>query len=109
MIDEQREQRRVDVLIEVRWNGPTGSHEARASDISPTGCFVDTIVRANVGEEIHLNLRLPAGDWIEVQGVVTYGNANTGFGVKFIDLSESAVKQLQWLVKAEIYKTDKQG
>lgn len=109
MIDEQRKQRRVGVLIEVRWDGPTGSHEARASDLSITGCFIDTIVRATLGETINLKLCLPAGEWIELQGTVTYENANTGFGVEFTKLSETARKKLGWLVMAETYRADKQG
>ena len=108
MSDERRKHNRVPALIELIWEGATGKYEARTSDISTSGCFIDTIARVSVGEMIKFKLRLPAGDWIELQGEVVYTQPNLGFGVCFTTISDSDWKRLEWLVKAEAYRADKQ-
>ena len=101
MASERRRHPRVPALFEVTWEGAAGRYEARTSDLSEGGCFIDTIVPAAPGEEITFRLRLPAGGWLEFRGVVTYHFPNTGFGVRFEAASAEDRKRLQWLVKAE--------
>jgi hypothetical protein len=98
---ERRRYPRVPALFEVTWEGAAGRYEARTSDLSEGGCFIDTIVPAAAGEELTFRLRLPAGGWLELQGVVTYHCPNTGFGVLFKAASAEDRKRLGWLVKAE--------
>jgi PilZ domain len=50
--------------------GAAGRYGARTSGLSEGGCFIDTIVPAAVGEEVTFRLRLPAGGWFELGGVV---------------------------------------
>lgn len=101
MDGERRRHPRVPALFEVVWEGAAGRYEARTSDLSEGGCFVDTIAPAAVGEEITFRLRLPAGGWLELRGVVTYHYPNAGFGVRFESVSPEERKRLEWLVKAE--------
>lgn len=89
------------VLFDVAWEGAAGRYEARTSDLSAGGCFVDTIVPAAAGEELTFRLRLPAGGWLALRGVVTYHFPNVGFGVRFTAASTEDRKRLEWLVKAE--------
>ena len=88
--------------------GATGKYEARTGDLSMGGCFIDTIGQVTVGEAIDFKLRLPAGEWIELRGEVTYQYPNMGFGVRFTDISDADRKRLEWLVKAEAYRAEKQ-
>lgn len=107
MADERRRHPRVPALFEVSWDGAGGRYEARTSDLSEGGCFIDTIVPAAPGEEITFRLRLPSGGWLELRGIVTYHFPNTGFGVLFKATSAEARKRLEWLVKAEGSKAGK--
>jgi uncharacterized protein (TIGR02266 family) len=107
MAGDRRRHARVPALFEVAWEGAAGRYEARTSDLSEGGCFIDTIVPAAVGQEITFRLRLPAGGWVELQGVVTYHFPNTGFGVRFESASAVDRKRLEWLVKAEGRKAGK--
>lgn len=108
MSDERRSQGRVPALIEVLWEGVSGRYEARTGDIHTGGCFIDTIAEVAVGEIIHFKLRLQNEDWIEVKGEVAYKYPNAGFGVRFLSISSEADrKRLEWLVKAEAYRSQK--
>jgi hypothetical protein len=107
MAGERRRHQRVPALFDVAWEGAAGRYEARTSDLSEGGCFIDTIVPAAVGEVLTFRLRLPAGGWLELRGVVTYHFPNTGFGVCFNAVTAEDRKRLGWLVKAEGRKAGK--
>ena len=100
MSDERRKDKRIPLLIDVSWEGRAGKHEARTSDLSTGGCFVDSFAAANVGEQIHFKLQIPNGDWMELDGEVTYAYPNVGFGLRFINLSESDKEKLEKLITA---------
>lgn len=105
MADERRTHQRVPVLLDIVWEGTTGKYEARTSDISLGGCFIDTIGQVILGEMIGFKLRLPGGGWIELQGEVSTVFPNVGFGVRFTQASDW--KKLEWLIKAESYRAEK--
>ena len=107
MTDERRKHKRAPALLDVIWEGGTGKYEARTGDLSTGGCFVDTIGQVTVGETISFKLRLPAGEWLELQGEVVYQYPNMGFGVRFTNVSDSNLKPLAWLVKAEAHRAEK--
>src|SRR2546425_13288748 len=107
MEEERRAHRRIPLLVEVVWEGATGRYEARTSDMSAAGCFIDTLGRSMVGETINFRVRLPAGDWIDLEGEVMYEQPGTGFGVRFTNLSEFDRQRLEWFVKAEAFRADK--
>jgi c-di-GMP-binding flagellar brake protein YcgR len=98
MSDERRREKRVPVLVEVLWEGNTGRYNARTSDLSLGGCFIDTIGHATSGERLGFKLRLSDEEWIEVEGTVTYAYPNVGFGVQFTNVSENDRKKLEKLV-----------
>lgn len=106
---ERRRHARVPAMFEVVWQGAAGRHEARTTDLSLGGCFVDTIAQAAVGEPVTIRLRLPAGDWIELRGEVTYQYPNAGFGVRFTGGSDEDRRRLEWLVRAEGRKAGGRG
>lgn len=95
---EKRKNPRVPILLDVLWESATGKYEARTSDVSLGGCFIDTIGQVAVGETISFKLHLPSGQWIELQGEVKYELPRIGFGVKFKDVSELSQKHLEALV-----------
>lgn len=109
MSNATRKHKRVPALLEVTWEGAAGRHEARTSDITVAGCFIDTLGQVRVGETLKFKLCLPAGDAIEVQGKVVHKYPNVGFGVCFTNIADPDRKRLEWLVKAEAYKAGKQG
>ncbi len=100
MNDERRKEGRVQAIIEVIWEGANTQYQARTSDLTTSGCFIDTIGQAAVGDIVTFKLLLPAKDSIEIQGEVLYSYPHSGFGVRFTNVSDTDQKKLEWLVKA---------
>jgi Tfp pilus assembly protein PilZ len=90
-----RKHERLPILTEIVLSSASGNREARISDLSVGGCFVDTIVVARVGEEVSLKMTLPPDYIVETTGTIAYIFDGTGFGVSFTDLSETAAKSIE--------------
>jgi hypothetical protein len=105
MTDEKRNRERLPLVIETTWEGSTSKSLARTVDISATGCFIDTLGPAEVGEMLNLRLTLPDGEFISVQGVVMYQMPSVGFGVQFTQISDSDRLRLDALVDMEAKDT----
>jgi hypothetical protein len=85
-----RKHERSTFLTEVLLESSSGRREARISDVSDGGCFVDTIVIVRPGEEISLSGTLESGEEFAVTGKVAYVMDGFGFGVEFTDISDAA-------------------
>ena len=86
------------MFLEVAWEG-TGQLTARTSDISLAGCFVDSVTRIGEGETLRFKLRMPDGEWIQLQAIVAYTYPNIGFGLRFTEISEEALTKLKQLIE----------
>jgi hypothetical protein len=87
MSDERRDEERIPLSLEVRWEGVM--HSARVSDISVDGCYIDTIAATvAVGELVSFELKLPGGEWLPLRGEVTHTMPNVGFGLCFTFLTD---------------------
>jgi hypothetical protein len=74
---------------------------ARTSDVSRTGCYVDTLTPIPQGKSIHLVLTA-GGETFETTGKVIYASPGLGMGIQFyqpIDPRQLAVLD-RWLEKA---------
>jgi hypothetical protein len=88
MTEERRNEARVQINLPVRWNGQSGTHEARIEDVSLGGCFVNTSGHVEKGEVVVLEVRLPSGEWLPLRGEVTSIQDGIGFGMVFTFLTE---------------------
>lgn len=104
MTQERRQENRIPVLMGIQLEGESGRYEARTSDLSNGGCFVETLGKQTEGQAISFKLRLPSGDWLDLQGTVIYVDPNVGFGVRFTNISEDHQRRLEWLIKAERHR-----
>jgi hypothetical protein len=98
MGDERREDERVEVNLPVRYDGLSGSHDARLSDLSLGGCFVNTAGRVEVGEVVGLKIRMPDGQWLELRGEVATFQEGIGFGLLFTFLTDEEQLALRQVV-----------
>jgi hypothetical protein len=60
----------------------------RVTDVSSGGCYVETIVSVQVGEEVKFELNHPDGHSVPFTGTVAYHFEGMGFGVKFTNLND---------------------
>jgi hypothetical protein len=97
MTDERRSDERVDTNLPAKWDGLSGGHEARITDLSLGGCYVNTNGRVDLGEVIVLEIKLPSGEWLQLRGEVTSYHSGIGFGVLFSFLTDEEEQTLREL------------
>ena len=87
-MQDRRRDERVPLPMEVAWEGDSGKHTSRISDISMSGCYVESLAQVTVGERIRFQIQMPNGQWVPLTGVVVYQHPQVGFGVNFTTLTE---------------------
>jgi hypothetical protein len=95
----KRRHPRLPVLVDCRVEGVSGRSEMRMTDISPTGCYVDTSMPFSHGMRVTLYARLGDGE-VVLPGRVIPLKSGGGFGVEFVDLDEATKKQLDAYLQA---------
>ena len=98
MRDERRSSKRKRLLLDAKWESMSSTHEARVDDVSVGGCFVNTLGRVELNEEVNLQIQLPSGAWLPLRGYVTSYQPGVGFGVSFTSLSEIEAAALKELI-----------
>jgi hypothetical protein len=98
MGEERRRSERKRVLLEAKWESMSRTHEARVDDVSLGGCFVNTFGRVELHETVNLQILLPSGEWLPLQGEVASYQHGVGFGLAFTSLGEEETEVLKELL-----------
>jgi len=98
MTQERRTDERVTLNLPVRWDGMSGTSEARIEDIGLGGCFVNTGGRVDMGDLVGLEITLPSGEPLLLRGEVTSYQPGIGFGVVFPFLTGDEEEMLRELM-----------
>ena len=101
MSELQRQNNPVTVSLDVVWQGSSGKHDARMSEISMAGCFIDTKVQGRtLGETVDFKVHLPGGPWVSLQGELINQEYPIGFGLRFTHLTAADQGLLAEVVRA---------
>lgn len=100
MWDVPRQHERIAVSLEVVLEATSGKFDARISDISMGGCYIDSIAHISVGETAFFKAHLPTGHWVQSRGEVVHCFPNSGFGVRFTDLTDEEQILLEQVILA---------
>lgn len=91
----------VTVSLDVVWLGTSALHDARMSEISMEGCFIDCRAHGRVlGDVVGFKVRLPSGPWVSLQGDLVHEDYPMGFGLRFKGLGEGDMRFLAQVVIA---------
>lgn len=93
-----RKYTRLHVPLEIDLDFLSGIREARISDLSMGGCFVECILNVAEGEPIAFDLRISPDESIRIAGEIVYSMANIGFGIRFTDLTDEQKFHLEHLI-----------
>ncbi len=96
-----RELERIPFLTEITLEWASGRREARISDLSMGGCYIDTIASIPEGEKVSFEISTADGREMPFSGTVAYVLDGFGFGVKFDDLNESQREFLNGVIAAK--------
>jgi PilZ domain-containing protein len=107
-MSDRRTEKRWDVCIDAVWDGKSGNHSARVTDLSEGGCYVDTLGEAHVGEVLKFKLQLPNSGWLELSGEVAHQTPPLGFGMRFVDLTDEQREKLRSLLFSDQTSEDAQ-
>jgi CheY-like chemotaxis protein len=102
MWNTPRQSERVPVSLEIvlEFASGSGKRDARISDLSMGGCFVDSIAQVSEGETVALQVHLPMGLWAQLYGEVVYCSPGFGFGLRFTRLAEEERILLEQVITA---------
>jgi hypothetical protein len=98
---ENRTQLRYDISLTARWQASASNQNSRIGDLSVGGCYVDSILEVVEGETLRLDIQLPNGEWLSLEGVVVHQSRRLGFGVRFVNLDESQRHKIRALLTLE--------
>lgn len=90
---------RYSLPLEIHWESLSGKHEARISDISLGGCFMESLAQVSIGDEVNFEIELPTGGRMPLRGEVVHHQPNLGFGVRFAGLSMMERNVLTHVIK----------
>jgi CheY-like chemotaxis protein len=91
----------VTVSLPVVWQGSSGKQDARMSEISMEGCFIDDRVQGRaLGDKVEFKIHLPTGPWVSLRGELVSEDYPIGFGLRFQGLSDDDKRLLAEVVIA---------
>ncbi len=93
-----RQKKRIAISLTIELAAASGNREARISDLSLDGCYVDSITSVRLDEIIKFTLSLPTGRREEMSGVVIYVHEGIGFGLRFNNLSDDQRMLIQQII-----------
>jgi len=85
-MSERRTEKRLEVCLDAVWDGNSGKHPARVTDLS------------HVGEILNIKLKLQNGEWLELSGEVAHLMPPMGFGLRFVNLNSEQLEELRSLL-----------
>jgi len=87
MPQNPRQNERISISLTVVLDSTSGKREARISDVSMGGCFIDSIATVREGETLSFNLSLSTGLSDKLYGEIVYVYPGIGFGLRFTGLT----------------------
>jgi hypothetical protein len=83
-----RQHERIEFRVQVELTFASGHHEAYISDLSRTGCYIDSRVEVAEGQNVYFVLIHPNGGRLPFAGIVAHYTPGVGFGVQFSNLND---------------------
>jgi hypothetical protein len=83
-------------FVEILMESASGRREARLSEVSLGGCFIESIGENHPGETVSFEIK-DHDPPVRFTGVIVYTFPGIGFGVRFTDLSQSGLEYLKSL------------
>jgi hypothetical protein len=102
--DGRAQRQRVVQYFECNWLSEWGTVEARLSNLSPTGCYIDSrFAVPAVGEPVQeLTVKPTAEEPIVLHGTVVDSTRGIGFAVRFGDLDPEIRRRLDDLLRSHL-------
>lgn len=94
-MSERRTHERLSRPLEGSWRGASGATRCRISDISASGCFLQSLAMPAVGESTEVTIEFGPDQVMTMTGEVVYAERGMGFAVKFAALDNETRATLE--------------
>lgn len=100
--DSSGQPEHVIVSLDVVWqNSSRKKEDARMSEISMNGCYIDSLTAGrSLGDKIQFKVRLPSGPWVALQGEVILDDYPMGFELRYTGLTAGDKRFISQVVVA---------
>ena len=88
MLYERRAHHRVPTKLAVLWEGLLINNYALMTDVSPGGCYINSVGRVNLDEQIRVDTILLSQAHLHLEGSVAHREWPLGFGLRFESLTD---------------------
>jgi hypothetical protein len=96
--NDKRHDTRISIAFPTRWDGLSGHHTAHVTDISLSGCYIDTLANMPARGLVCFEVQLPNQQWLELKGFVVNTFPGMGYGIHFSSLSHEAITIIKRLI-----------
>src|SRR5688500_20384354 len=79
---ERREEARLPLELEVRWEGRDGTHVAYTREVGRGGCFIASAGMLGVGNRLIFEVTTPTERWMRLFGEVILALGEAAVGVR---------------------------
>jgi hypothetical protein len=99
-IADRRDFPRVAYPLDGSCSGQSGHRVVRISDLSASGCFIESIETMVEGERVDLGIDIPGLGTLAMSWTVVNSTPRLGFSVRFVDIGPGTLAQLTTAVDA---------
>jgi uncharacterized protein (TIGR02266 family) len=98
-MNDRRQHPRLSIAVEVDFGSENNFYSARTRDISVGGLFIESDIALPIGTRLRVDLRF-LQKHVHAEAEVTWvlvgdGEQAVGMGVRFVDLPETATKNIE--------------
>jgi hypothetical protein len=94
-----RQHERIDFRVQIELQSASGRYEAYLSDLSQTGCYVDSRVEVGDGQDVSFDLVHPNGGRLAFTGKIVHNTPGVGFGLNFTDVTDEQSLFLKRMIR----------
>ena len=98
--DERRSDERIRLAVDVEWDTNDGTRPGTLSDLSAKGCFILASGFFYEGETVRVRIPTSDGNNVEIVGAIVNQASDIGFGVRFMQLTETQAEFLKTFAEA---------
>src|ERR1700749_2516398 len=84
---ERRAHHRIPTKLTVLWEGLLTDNYALMTDVSPGGCYINSVGRVSIDEHIRVDTILVSQAHLHLEGSVAHREWPLGFGLRFANLT----------------------
>ena len=84
---ERRAHHRIPTKLTVLWEGLLTDNYALMTDVSPGGCYINSVGRVSIDEHIRVDTTLVSQAHLHLEGSVAHREWPLGFGLRFANLT----------------------